>query len=145
MPSLIQVFGKCQAATEIMEQFKDRQFCADHEQSTSLELVHEEYQQCATINDMFDEVDKQTLMDSRTECLHLDFKVEILKILHLKGINSKAVLCFLSGIALNEACKGPELNGADRCGIDFSLKRMTRFDDFLVPPGCCFIFLLFLL
>ena len=76
---MIQIFGKCQAATEIMEQYKDSQFCADHEQSTSLELVHEEYEQCSTINDMFDEVDKQTLTDSRTECLHMDVNGEILK------------------------------------------------------------------
>ena len=62
-----------------MKQFVDRDFCADYKYSTSIDVVHEECQQYATINDMFDEVDVQTLLDCRTDCLYMELKEQTLK------------------------------------------------------------------
>ena len=44
---------KHQVVRERMEQFVDRDFCADYKYSTSIDVVHEECQQYVTINDMF--------------------------------------------------------------------------------------------
>lgn len=50
---------RSQAAREKTEQCVDRRFCADYEYSTSFEIVHQECQQCSTMNDMFHEVDSK--------------------------------------------------------------------------------------
>ncbi len=42
-------------------------------------MFHKQCQQCSSINDMFDEVDEQTLRDCRTDTFRMDLKGQVLR------------------------------------------------------------------